>query len=155
MKHRSLKRFLGSRKRIKRKGFTLLELLAVLTILAIVVGIAGPAIFRQITKGKANAARAQIASLGKSLNTFYLDCGFFPQSPAPGLDALISPPSAGRQCKEYDPEGYLENKKLPEDPWHNPYVYVSPGQHHPSSFDLSSDGPDGQPGTKDDITNWE
>lgn len=140
---------------LSHSGFTLLELLAVLTILAIVVGIAGPAIFNQITKGKAQAAKAQIASIEKSLNTFYLDCGFFPRSPEPGLDALINPPSVGRQCSGYDKNGYLEDKKAPLDPWGMEFFYEAPGQNRPDSFDLYSAGPDGEPGTEDDVANWQ
>jgi general secretion pathway protein G len=45
-------------------------------------------------------------------------------------------------------------KSIPPDPWNRPYVYVIPGVHNKTGFDLSSDGPDGRPGTSDDITNW-
>lgn len=136
--------------RLNKKAFTLLELLAVLTILAIVVGIAGPAIFNQITKGKTQAAKAQIASIEKSLNTYFLDCGHFPAE----LEYLISPPPEGADhC--WDKRGYLEDKKLPLDPWGRPFFYIAPGENRPDSFDLYSAGPDGQAGTEDDVTNWE
>lgn len=137
-----------------KKGFTLLELLAVVAILAIIVGIAGPAIFKQLTKGKVSAAVVSIDSVKKSLNTFFLDCGFFP-STEQGLQALIEQPGVGRKCKNYDPDGYLEKKSAPLDPWSSELIYTSPGQNNPSSFDLSSPGPDGTPGTDDDINSWE
>ncbi|TVQ80407.1 MAG: type II secretion system protein GspG [Bradymonadales bacterium] len=137
--------------RNSKKALTLIELLAVLTILALVGGIAGPAIYRQVTQGRSRTAEAQIAAIEKSLNAFYLDCGFFPRS----LDDLIRPPSEGRQCPNYDPEGYFERGSLPVDPWGNPYFYESPGQVRSSSYDLFSAGPDREPGTEDDITNWD
>lgn len=139
----------------RRKAFTLIELLAVLTILAIVVGIAGPAIWRQVTKGKMDAARTEIGGIEKALNLFYLDCGFYP-STEQGLESLVSQPASGegRECKNYNPDGYLE-KGVPLDPWDSEYYYESPGQNRTSSFDLYSAGPDAQPGTEDDVNNWE
>ncbi len=136
------------------KGFTLIELLAVLTILAIVVGIAAPAIFNQVKKGKINAAKVQISGIEQSLNSFNLDCGFFP-STEQGLQALLEAPTVGRTCKNYDSAGYLKQKSMPNDPFNNPYDYVSPGQKNAGSYDLSSRGPDGELGTEDDIGNWE
>lgn len=133
------------------RALTLIELLAVLTILALVVGIAGPAIYRQVTQGRARTAEAQIAGIEKSLNSFYLDCGFFPSS----LEDLINEPTEGRSCPNYDPEGYFERGGLPADPWGNPYIYQAPGEVRTSSYDLYSAGSDGEPGTEDDITNWE
>ncbi|MBN8555987.1 MAG: type II secretion system major pseudopilin GspG [Deltaproteobacteria bacterium] len=139
--------------RSSQSGFSFLELLAALTILAIVVGIAAPAIFKNIAKGKTEAAKVEIASLEQALNSFNLDCGFFP-STEQGLDALIHPPTVGRPCKNYDAEGYLKKKSIPEDPFKQNYVYVSPGKHNPSSYDLYSIGSDNLDATEDDITNW-
>jgi general secretion pathway protein G len=139
--------------RDKLRGLTLVEVLAVLVIVAIVGGLVGPAIFNQISKGKSNAARAQISNLEKSLDTFYLDCGFYPAT-EPGLNALVTPPDVGRQCAGYDSRGYVKDRKLPKDPWGLDFFYVSPGENRPDSFDLFSAGPDGQPYTEDDVNNW-
>lgn len=141
-------------RRLSRRAFTLLELLAVLTILAIVVGIAAPAIFNQVKKGKIDAAKVQINALEQSLNSFNLDCGFFPTTEQ-GLDALINAPTIGRQCKNYDTNGYTKKKSIPLDPWQKEFTYVAPGQKNAGAFDLSSAGPDGTPGNEDDITNWD
>lgn len=137
-----------------RRAFTLIELLAVLVILALVVGLAAPQIINQLEGGKENAARTEIAGIEQSLQSFYLDCGFFPRSPEPGLSALIEPPTVGRQCKNFREGGYLKKKELPKDPWDSEYVYVSPGQNNPTGFDLSSMGRDQELGTEDDINNW-
>lgn len=136
------------------RGFTLLELLAVITILALVVGVAAPQIFKYIQRGRIEAAKVQISGFEQSLNGFSLDCGFLPTTEQ-GLTALIEAPASGRQCKNYDSEGYLKKKTLPKDPWGNDYVYASPAQKSGKSYDLSSMGPDGQDGTDDDIKSWE
>jgi general secretion pathway protein G len=148
-----LKKSFSGRKH-SQSGFTFLELLAALTILAIVVGIAAPAVFKQIKKGKIESTKVQIASLEQALNAFNLDCGFFP-STEQGLDALTTQPTIGRACKNYDADGYLKNRGLPKDPWSKDYNYVAPGKHNPSSYDLSSAGPDGIDDNEDDIGNWE
>lgn len=139
--------------RSKSSGFTFLELLAALTILAIVVGIAAPAVFKNIERGRRDSTKVQISGFEQALNQFNLDCGFFP-STEQGLKALIEAPSVGKPCKNYDPDGYLKKKQVPEDPWKQPYLYESPGKHNASSYDLYSAGPDKQPGSEDDITNW-
>jgi len=141
-------------RRSNTRALTLIELLAVLAILAIVAGFAAPILFQQINRGKMDAARAEIGSIENSLNQFYLDCGFFPRSPEPGLQALIEPPSVGRQCQNYNQGGYLRKREIPTDPWTLEYFYTSPGENNPDSFDLFSAGPDGEPGTDDDIGNW-
>lgn len=140
--------------RKKSAAFTLIELLAVLTILAIVVGIAAPAIWNQVKKGKMNAAKVQLNGLEQSLSSFQMDCGFFPTTEQ-GLASLLSAPTVGRQCKNYDSAGYLKQKTIPLDPWNKEFNYVAPGKNNAGSYDLSSDGPDGTPGNEDDITNWQ
>jgi len=128
-------------------------MMAVLVLLGIIVGIAAPAIFKQMNKGRMKAAGIQIAALEQSLTGFSLDCGFFPDT-AQSLVSLIEPPTTGTPCKDYDPDGYLKKKEVPKDPWKHDYVYVSPGEHNTSSYDLSSNGPDKTADTDDDITNW-
>ncbi len=136
------------------RAFTLIELLAVLVILALVVGLAAPQIINQLEGGKANAAKTEIAGIEQALQAFYLDCGYFPKT-EPGLTALIDPTAAGERCqKKYREGGYLKKKEVPKDPWDTEYVYVSPGQNNPTGFDLSSKGRDGELGTDDDVNNW-
>lgn len=136
------------------RGFTLIELIAVLAILVLVVGVTAPLITNQVRRAKTDAAKVQLNSLEQSLNAFNLDCGFFPTTEQ-GLDALKTAPGVGRQCKNYDPEGYLKKNQKLTDPFEQPYIYTAPGVNNPSSFDLSSSGPDGTPGNEDDVTNWE
>jgi general secretion pathway protein G len=82
-----------------------------------------------------------------------MDTSQFPTSEQ-GLDALINQPPDARN---YQPGGYLRERRIPIDPWGNPYQYESPGQHNQNSFDLWSwgaDGSQGGEGTQSDIGNW-
>lgn len=141
-------------KKFSKKGFTLIELLAVLTILAILAGVAIPAVMKQLNSGKKKAAKTVMTGIEQSLNAFQLDCGFFP-STEQGLDALLAAPTVGTPCKNYDSAGYYNKKTIPQDPWNKPFIYVSPGKANPGTYDLSSSGPDRNEGTEDDIKSWE
>jgi general secretion pathway protein G len=82
-----------------------------------------------------------------------MDNARFPTSEQ-GLDALITPPP---DVRNYQTGGYLRERRIPVDPWGNPYQYESPGQHNDHSFDLWSFGADGVPGGDEndaDIGNW-
>lgn len=142
-------------KKKTRKAMTLIEIVAVLAIIAVIMTLIAPRIFDNLKRGNISAAKAQVAKIETALERFQFDCGFFPGSPEPGLNALIEPPSVGRQCDDYMSGGYLKKKTEIQDPWKNPLNYVYPGQKNPDTFDLFSSGPDGQPGTDDDIGNWE
>ena len=133
--------------RSARGGFTLIELLLVLVILGILAGIVVPLYGGHTLRAKITAAVAQIATFKTTLASFEIDNGFFP-SGRDGLQQLVQPKSDAPNWKgPYIPE-------IPLDPWQHPYVYEYPGKHHTFAFDISSAGPDGQPGTDDDITSW-
>ena len=131
------------------RGFTLLELLVVMVIIGLLAAYVGPKYFSQIGKSEVKTTRAQIVGFEKALQQYRLDVGRFP-STEQGLQALLIKPS---NVTKWDGP-YLE-KALPQDPWGNPYVFVSPGEH--GDFDISSTGRDGRPGgdaLDADITNW-
>ncbi len=133
-------------KKYRSQGFTLIELLLVLVILAILAGIVLPKFSGKSQQAKVTAAQTQIGSLKMALYNFEIDNGAYPKSG--DLDALVNQPANTPSWKG----PYIES--IPPDPWGNPYIYVYPGKHNASSYDLSSNGPDGRPGTDDDITNW-
>ncbi len=141
------KKYLKRKKKVH--GFTLIELMAVVVILGMLVGITTVAIMPRIRKASINTAATQISQLEQTIQTFRLDCGFYPAA----LEDLVNAPS-GRTCKGYPPEGYLSRKEIPLDPWKQPYNYATPGLHNTTGYDLWSNGPDEQEGTSDDITNW-
>ena len=130
-------------------GFTMLELLVVMVIIGLLAGFVGPKYFSQIGKAEVKVARAQADALGKALDQFRLDTGHYP-SMDDGLEAL-----ATRPANEPRWDGPYLSKTVPLDPWGNPYVFKSPGEH--VEYDLISYGKDGKPGGDGeaaDIANW-
>lgn len=135
----------------KESGFTLLELLVVLGIIAMLAGIVGPQVMKHMGESKVKAARVQIEELVATLDMYKLDLGSYP-STEQGLKALIESPNNAK----YWNGPYLRKAKVPIDPWQNDYIYVSPGKH--GKFDLYSLGADsveGGEGENRDILNWE
>jgi general secretion pathway protein G len=128
------------------RGFSLIEILIALTLLAIAGTFVAGKIFEQLEEGKTNAAKIQLQALEGRLKEFRRHCNFYPTSDQ-GLEALINKPSGGRECKRYLSGGYLEGGEVPVDPWEQPYVYESDGK----KINISSGGPDETPGTEDDI----
>ncbi|MDA8168516.1 MAG: type II secretion system major pseudopilin GspG [Nitrospiraceae bacterium] len=138
-----------------KKGFTLLEILVVVFILGILASIVAPKIMGRTDDAKVAEAKVQIKNIETGLKLYKLDNGSYPTTEQ-GLQALIEQPSTGQAPQHYRQGGYLEQKKLPLDPWGNSYVYTCPGTH--GDFDLLSlgaDGKEGGEGYDKDITNWE
>ena len=129
-----------------QKGFSLIEILVALTLLGIAGTFVAGKIFDQLEDGKKQAAGIQINSLKTGLKEFRRKCGFYPSS-EDGLNALVEPPS-GRECRNYPPEGFLEDGVVPLDPWDYDFQYSSDGR----TFEIVSGGPDNEIGTEDDIS---
>jgi general secretion pathway protein G len=134
-----------------RGAFTLVELLLVLTILAILAGIVLPKMTGRTQQARITRAQTEIATFTTALDAFEVDNGFFPKG-RNGLQALIQRPA--NALNWHGP--YLENvTSVPLDPWGNAYIYECPGKHNPTGFDIMSMGPDGRVGGDDDICNWQ
>ena len=129
-------------------GFSLIELLLVLVILATLTTIVVTKFPKRSQQAKVTAAGVDISNIEVALDAFEVDCGRYPTSEE-GLGALLQQPS--------DADGwhgeYLK-RGMPKDPWGSPYLYRQPGQHNTTGYDLHSLGPDGQEGGGDDIDNW-
>jgi general secretion pathway protein G len=137
------------------QGFTLIEIMVVVVILGILAGLIVPRIMDKPEEAKMTKARIQIKALEQALKFYKLDNGSYPTTEQ-GLQALVEPPAVGSLAKRWKEGGYLEKGKVPQDPWYNEFIYISPGLH--SDFDLMSYGSDGEPGgegTGEDINNWE
>ena len=137
----------------KMRGFTLIEIMAVVRIIGLLSTLVGLAIFPQIDKSRVNTTRAQIKMLEAALETYRMDNAIFPNTEQ-GLESLVVEPSG---VMNYQPGGYLRERRVPDDAWGNPYQYESPGQHNTHSYDLWSFGADGSAGGEGvnaDIGNW-
>ena len=135
----------------KVRGFTLIELLVVLAILGLLAGLVGPQLIKHLGESKAKAARLQIEELSSSLDMYRLDVGRYPTTDE-GLNSLIEAPTMAKVWNG----PYLKKKKVPVDPWNNPYHYVAPGQH--GKFDLwtlGADNGEGGDGEDADVVSWE
>lgn len=140
--------FLKDPKR-QQRGFTLVELLVVMVMIALLAALVGPRLFPKVGKGKQSAAQAQIELFGQALDQLRLDTGRYP-STQEGLNALMTNPG----MEKWD--GPYLKKSLPQDPWGKPYHYQCPGTH--GDYDLFSYGRDGSPGgdgEDKDVASWE
>ena len=145
---------LARRGRPRRAGFTLIEILVVIVVIAILATLVAPNIFRHVGEAKDATAKSQIEMLGAALDAFRLDNGRYPTTEE-GLALLWDAPS-----HEFLPnwKGPYLRKAVPADPWGRPYVYMSPGQVNQRGYDLASYAADGEPGGDDenaDITSWQ
>jgi general secretion pathway protein G len=140
------------RKRRSEDGFTLIELMVVIVILAILTTIVAINVMPSGQKAKITAAKADISQLEGALNLYKLNYDSYPTT-AQGLQALVSPP-AGVDASKYQKGGYIQ--KLPPDPWGRPYLYASPGQHGEADvWTLGADGKEGGEGADADIGSWQ
>jgi general secretion pathway protein G len=133
----------------KNKGFTLIEVMVVLLIIGIMAGMIAPQILGNQEEAQIKTAAIDIQSLENALTQYKLSNNVFPTSEQ-GLEALVSEPTVEPIPRNYRANGYIT--RLPNDPWNNPYQLLSPGEL--GQIDIFSNGPDGEPGTEDDIGNW-
>jgi len=138
------------------RGFTFIEIMVVVAILAILAALVVPRIMGRTDDAKRTAAKVQIRNIEGALQLYKLDNGVYPTTEQ-GLKALIEKPSVGVVPKKWKIGGYLP--KLPEDPWGNPYKYLSPVQKgdYKVEYEITSLGTDGEvggEGVNADITNW-
>ncbi|MFQ5427882.1 MAG: type II secretion system major pseudopilin GspG [Thermodesulfobacteriota bacterium] len=135
-------------------GFTLIELMVVIVILGALAAIIAPRVIGRTDEAKVTEARVQIKNFETAIKLYKIDNGRYPLTEQ-GLDALVSVPTAGIIPKNWREGGYLDNKKIPVDPWGNPYIYASPGLH--GDFDILSlggDGARGGEGYDKDVESW-
>ncbi|MGI2854551.1 type II secretion system major pseudopilin GspG [Shewanella algae] len=133
----------------RQKGFTLLEVMVVIVILGILASMVVPNLMGNKDKADQQKAVSDIVALENQLDMYKLDNSVYPTTEQ-GLEALVEKPTISPEPRNYRDGGYV--KRLPMDPWGNPYLLMSPGEH--GKIDVFTSGPDGQPGTEDDIGNW-
>ena len=140
-----------SRRRHKRKGFTIIEMLTVVLIISMIAVFVGRRVFTGVGKTKSRIAKAKMAIIDNALGRFYLDCGRFPDD-SEGLDVLLIAPS---DVEDKWAGPYVKASEL-LDPWDNRYEYYEEGSVNVGSYDLVSygaDGVEGGEGEDEDIYN--
>lgn len=138
-----------------RHGFTLIEVMVVVAVLAILAALVAPNVFGHLGTAKDSAARSQMEMLTAALDAYRLDNGRYPTG-AQGLEALRTEPTSEPRPRSWN--GPYLRRAVPMDPWDQPYVYISPGDANPNGFDLLTYGADGQPGGEGenaDVLAWE
>jgi general secretion pathway protein G len=135
----------------REAGFTLLELLVVLAILALLIGMVAPAVLKQLGGAKHKIAQQSIERLGGILDLYKLDVGSYPTTEQ-GLQALITKPDGVDGWNG----PYLKDGNIPIDPWNRPFIYRNPSSrpgHDYDLFSLGADGQEGGTGDNEDIYN--
>jgi general secretion pathway protein G len=138
-----------------RRGFTLIEILVVIVVIAILATLVAPNVFRHVGAAKSATAKSQIEMIGAALDAYRLDNGSYPTTDQ-GLAALQIQPSGDPAPTNW--RGPYLRKAVPNDPWGHPYLYKSPGDVNPNGYDLLTYGADGKPGGEGDdadVTSWQ
>lgn len=134
-----------------QRGFTLIELMVVLVIIAVLASLIVPNVLDRADDARITAAKSDIGNLVQALKLYKLDSQRFPTNEQGGLQALVIKPTNGQIPQNWRP--YLD--KLPADPWGNAYIYMNPGLK--GEIDVLSFGADGQAGGEGknaDIGSW-
>ena len=141
----------AARKRRKRQGFTLVELMVVIVIIGLLATVVAINVLPSQDRAMVGKARADISVLEQAIETYRLDNLTFPDD----LNALTTAPANLAQPERYRQGGYI--RRLPEDPWGNPYQYRRQSAHG-GQFDvysLGADGKEGGEGNDADLGNWQ
>ena len=134
------------------RGMTLLEVIAVVAIIAGIFATMVGVIFPRLERSKVDQAKILISRISEAVDTFYLDCSYYPSN-AEGLSALVLAPA---DCESWGPEPYLKNGRIPKDPWKNDFIYSfddSTGKYEIIS--LGQGGKEGGEGYSADLSSLE
>lgn len=146
-----MERKMKIKKTVTQQGFTLLELLVVLAIIAMLAGLVAPQVMKHMSGAKSKTAKVQIEDLSAALDMYRLDVGKYPTTEQ-GLQALVEKPDNAKRWNG----PYLRKNKIPQDPWGEDYKYASPGEK--GKFDIYTyglDGKEGGEGEDADIGSWD
>ncbi len=135
-------------RRGKEAGFTLLEILVVITIIGLLIALVAPSALRQLSGARNSIAKQSIERLSTVLDLYNLDMGSYPTTQE-GLEALIRKPAGTTRWNG----PYIKGDAVPLDPWSHPYIYRNPAEQKGHDYDLCSTGPKGDATGADMICN--
>jgi general secretion pathway protein G len=124
-----------------QKGFSLIEILIALTLLAVAGTFVVGKFMDSLHEGQVKATKIQMSNIDARLKEFRRKCNFYPTTEQ-GLESLVTKPTGGRECKDYPANGFIEGEQVPKDPWDNDFIFESDGK----TFNIYSYGPDGEAG---------
>ena len=133
------------RRKIRQQGFTLLEIMLVVSIIVIILGVAISKLGNTTAIAKTMRVQADVQAIKTQLQLYESMNGFFPTTEQ-GLQALVTQPQNDPRPTRW----YQLFKELPKDPWGSAYIYRYPGLKDPTGYDLYSAGADRIPDTPDD-----
>lgn len=132
----------------REAGYTILEVLVVITIIGLLIGLVAPAALRQLGGARLSVAKQSIERLSTVLDLYNLDVGSYPTTEQ-GLAALVTKPNGVKNWNG----PYLKGDGVPADPWGRPYVYRKPSERPGHDYDLCSNGPNGDAAKGEGICN--
>jgi len=124
-----------------QRGMSLVEILIALTLLGIAGSMVVSSVFDNLQEGKVSSTQIQIQKLGEILRDYRRKCGLYPSTDQ-GLEALVAKPTSGKDCKRYPPNGFIENGRIPVDPWDSEFDYQSSGRKY-TIISLGADSEEG------------
>jgi general secretion pathway protein G len=127
-----------------RSAFTLIELLVVIAIMAVLASVVTLSLFNRPGEARMAAAKMQIRIFQTALQNYRVDQGA-PPTTEQGLQALVEQPVLEPVPRAYPAEGYLDTRRIPDDPWGNDYIYLAPGREG-QAYEILTYGSDGEPG---------
>ncbi len=146
---------MATRREMRARGFTLIEIMVVITILGILAALIVPRVVGRTDDARIAATKQDIASIMQALKLYRLDNGAYPATEQ-GLKALLAKPTIEPIPSNWKQGGYLERSSLPKDPWGNEYKYLNPGlKGEIDVFSYGRDGQSGGEGIDADIGSWQ